>query len=222
MLNKTLDDAGSLGMRAYRRCKSLLLSATLPPGSVVSQTELSARLDVPVTPLRDALRTLQAEGLVQVMPRAGIRILRPDADLIRNTFQLRRLLEREAVRRFTEQADGAAIQALADRHAALRSRLSDLSHADLRNRFRELDRAFHKALIASLQNPVIATVYERNEDQVTFIRNHLSNLVTLPVVRQTLDEHDAILHALARRDPARAARAMDRHMDRALHRALGI
>ena len=222
MLDNPDPDLGNLSLRAYTRCKALLLSAELDPGSVVSQADLSARLKVPVTPLRDALRTLQAEGLVQVLPRAGIRIVKPDAELVRNTFQLRRLLEGEAIRRFTETAAMDQIEDWIERHRVLQADLAALSQTALRERSRMLDRTFHAALVASLRNSVITKVYERNEDQITLVRNHLSNTATILLVRQTLDEHGAILSAVARRDQKRAGAAMHRHMERSLHRALGI
>ena len=215
--------ATSLSTRAYDRFKELLFTQRLKLGSVMSQAELSALLDVSVTPLRDAIRTLQAEGLVVVQPRSGIHILKPDTDLIRHTFQLRRLLEREAVRRTVETASDEAIAGWRQAHLTLSEDVSaGLAQPALGDRAAALDRGFHDAMIALLNNPVIASVYARNEERIALTRLYLRYATHAPTVRQTLAEHMALIDAFAHRDAKAAAVAMERHMDLALHRALGL
>ncbi|MDQ4060638.1 MAG: GntR family transcriptional regulator, partial [Pseudomonadota bacterium] len=113
----------NLSQVAYERFKKRLFARELPLGAVMSQSELCELLDVPVTPLRDAIRTLQAEGLVEILPRSGIRIPKPDTDLIRHTFQLRRILEREGVRQFLKVSSDDEIARWRLRHAELQDRI---------------------------------------------------------------------------------------------------
>ena len=80
----------SLSDVAYQRFKQRLFDHTIEPGAVMTQGQLSEMLDVPVTPLRDAIRTLHAEGLVEILPRNGIRMVRPGMEIIRHTYQMRR------------------------------------------------------------------------------------------------------------------------------------
>jgi DNA-binding GntR family transcriptional regulator len=213
----------SLSKFAYDRFKDMLFARQVTLGAVMSQSELSRLLDVPVTPLRDAIRTLQAEGLVTVQPRSGIRIFKPDTDLIKNTFQLRRLIEREAVRLATETASDQLIKSWHNAHLALRFDVEKgLEQPELGDRAAALDRSFHGALVGCLRNSVIVSVYNRNEEQIALIRLYMSYAMHGPVVEQTIAEHLALIEALARRDAAGAATAIDRHIDLALHRALGI
>jgi DNA-binding GntR family transcriptional regulator len=189
----------------------------------MSQSELCELLDVPVTPLRDAIRTLQAEGLVEILPRSGIRIPKPDTDLIRHTFQLRRILEREGVRQFLKVSSDDEIARWRLRHAELQDRIESgsLRQPELGDELTDVDKGFHTAIIGSLRNPIIDVFYRRNEEQILLIRVDQRYVLSPPLVRQTLEEHFAILASLEQRDEPAAIAAMERHMDMAMRRALG-
>ena len=73
---------------AYKRLLEGLFSRKIAAGSFVSQASLVEILDVPVQPLRDALRVLEAEGVLAVHPRSGIEFLKPDLELARSTCLL--------------------------------------------------------------------------------------------------------------------------------------
>ena len=74
---------------------------------------------MPISPLREAIQVLEAEGLLTVMPRSGIRIVQPDMELIKNAYQLRRVLEREAVLKFAVSCPRTKLDAWAERHVEL-------------------------------------------------------------------------------------------------------
>jgi len=69
-------------------------------GAFLSQAELSALVDVPIAPLRDALRMLEAEGVLTIHPRSGIQFVRSGLELTHATYQFRSIIERAAVRVF--------------------------------------------------------------------------------------------------------------------------
>jgi DNA-binding GntR family transcriptional regulator len=188
---------------------------------VVTQAELADLLEVPRTPLRDAIRTLQAEGLVEILPRSGIRIPRPDNEKVRQAFGLRKLLEREAARRAAETAPTQAILGWRARHEAMRADLPELDEPAQRDRLTELDVGFHAGLVATLRNPLIATIYRQVDERIILYRLDRAYLLTTPLILRTLTEHEAVLAAIAARDADAAGAAMDRHMDAALARALG-
>jgi DNA-binding GntR family transcriptional regulator len=72
-----------------------------------------------------------------------------------------------------------------------------------------------------LRNPIIDVFYRRNEEQILLIRVDQRYVLSPPLVRQTLEEHFAILASLEQRDEPAAIAAMERHMDMAMRRALG-
>ncbi|HVJ74668.1 MAG TPA: GntR family transcriptional regulator [Casimicrobiaceae bacterium] len=107
---------------AYERFKAQLFKRNLVPGQFVSQGELCELLDVPLGPTREALKRLEAESLVRLIPQRGIQIADIGVTLIREAFEFRTVLELAAVRRFTESADLATVEKLAK--LALRDELA--------------------------------------------------------------------------------------------------
>jgi DNA-binding GntR family transcriptional regulator len=213
-----------LSEHAYKRFKEFLITGQIKTGTVMSQADLVRILDVPISPLREAVQVLESEGLVMVMPRSGIRIVQPDMEAIKNWFQLRRMLEREAVSRYAISASTAEIDTWEQRHRQLAEDVdTGLDEPILSPRAAEVDDEFHHALVRSLRNPIIEEVYGRTREQL-----HLAGLVragarTTPLlVKVTLAEHLRIIDALQRQDVEGAMAAMDEHMTRAMHRAMGI
>src|SRR6185369_13600984 len=97
---------------AYERFKAQLFKRNLAPGQFVSQGELCELLDVPLGPTREALKRLEAESLVRLIPQRGIQIADIGVDLIREAFEFRTILELAAVRTFAKAADDATLAEL--------------------------------------------------------------------------------------------------------------
>jgi DNA-binding GntR family transcriptional regulator len=93
---------------------------------------------------------------------------------------------------------------------------------DLRARCRTVDDGFHEAVVAALRNPLIADVYRQTKARVLVIRLDQGYQLTPVMIRDTMAEHGAVLAALARHDRDGAVAAMDEHLTRALHRAMGV
>jgi DNA-binding GntR family transcriptional regulator len=213
-----------LSQQAYRRFKECLVTGQIKTGTVMSQADLVQILDVPISPLREAVQVLESEGLLMVMPRSGIRIVKPDMEAIKNWFQLRRMLEREAVSRYAVTASTAEIDTWEQRHRQFAQEVdAGLDEPTLSPRAAGLDDAFHHALVRSLRNPIIDEVYGRTREQL-----HLAGLVragaaiTPLLVKLTVAEHLRIIDALQRQDVDGATAAMDEHMTLAMHRAMGV
>ena len=95
----------NLGQQAYKSFKNLLLNKRLwKPGEFVSQIELVSETGVQISPMRDALQKLSAEGLVIISPRKGIQVTPASTKLIREVFQFRIIMEKEALLFFIENA----------------------------------------------------------------------------------------------------------------------
>ncbi|HEX2525023.1 MAG TPA: GntR family transcriptional regulator [Geminicoccus sp.] len=211
------------GQVAYQRFKEMLFAQRIQTGAVLTQAELMTLLDVPIGPLREALQSLENEGLVTMLPRSGIRIVKPDLTLIRNAFQLRRIIECEAVRKFAERATLAEIDRWIERHRSVMEKSqAGMAAEALMEEASGTDAAFHTVLVASLRNPLIDEIYERTKDQIRLIR--LDNLYLLSgvAVANTMMEHLRILEAARLRDHPAVVRAMEDHLAASLHRAIGL
>jgi DNA-binding GntR family transcriptional regulator len=206
---------------AYDRILECLFDRRVSAGAFVSQGELSDLVGVPVAPLRDALRVLEAEGILTIHPRSGIQFVRPGLELTRSTYQFRSILERAAIRIFAEEADEAEIDTLHRRHAALVRSIEEngLTQQGLVE-VDEMEHLLHGAVIAILRNPLIETSYRRMHNYLRLLR--LDRKFTAPVVLRTLREHLEILAACRTRDADRAQAALDAHFQAAMQRNLGL
>jgi DNA-binding GntR family transcriptional regulator len=206
---------------AYDRILECLFDRRVSVGAFVSQAELSALVGIPVAPLRDALRVLEAEGILTIHPRSGIQFVRPGMELTRATYQFRAIIERAAIRVFAEEGDEEQIEMLHRRHAAFVSSVekNGLKPEDLVE-LDEMEHLLHNAVIGILRNPLIEASYRRMHNYLRLLR--LDRKLTAPVVLRTLKEHLEIIDACRARDARRAEGALDAHFQAAIHRNLGL
>jgi DNA-binding GntR family transcriptional regulator len=206
---------------AYRAILQGLFDRRVPAGAFVSQSDLVRLLGIPVQPIRDALRMLEAEGVLVIHPRSGIQFLKPDLELARSTYQFRSILERTAARSYAETGSAAEIAQLIADHRALYDKIE--RHGVGPGTIEELEgleQRLHGAMISSLRNPLIETTARRLKNYVILIR--LERLVTHPLALRTIREHLEILQACAERDADRAEAALANHFQAALQRILGV
>jgi DNA-binding GntR family transcriptional regulator len=206
---------------AYERILEGLFDKKVPAGAFVSQSDLIKLLDIPLAPLRDALRVLETEGVLTIHPRSGIQFIKPDFELTRATYQFRSIVERAAVRVYAEAAEETAIAAILKRHR----RLIELISAEgfigkAQAELEKLEVALHGGIIDILRNPLIASSYRRMHNYLRLLR--LDRKVTAPLALRTLHEHVEILAACERRDPDAAETALNQHFQAALQRNLGF
>lgn len=215
------EPAQRLSEVAYERILEGLFARRVQVGAFLSQAELCALVDVPIAPLRDALRVLEAEGILTIHPRSGIQFVKPGLELTRATYQFRLIIERAAVRVFAEQGDEAAIATMLDGHRAMIAQIeaSGLSDATLEQVDR-LEQGFHGAVIGIMQNQLIDTSYRRMMHYLRLLR--LDRKFSAPIILRTLREHVDILDACARRDADGAEAALAAHLGAAIQRNIGF
>ncbi len=216
-----VESESNLAEKAYQAILQGLFDRTIPAGGEFSQAELIRLLGITAQPLRDALRTLENEGLVTMQARSGVRFIRADLELSRSTYQFRSLIERAGARALAEKGDAAQIQDLIDQHTAL---LEQLEHGELgpeeKKTLDTLENRLHGALTFYLRNPLIETTAKRLKNYLTLVR--LDWLTTKPLAIRTVREHIDILKACAMRDADAAEAALAAHFQQALQRLLGI
>lgn len=206
---------------AYERFKAELFKRNLTPGQFVSQGELCELLDVPLGPTREALKRLEAESLVRLIPQRGIQIADIGVTLIHEAFEFRTILELAAVRRFAVEADAAVIADLEERTTAVLKRLDGGSNSDPRllDAALQVDWGMHDLMVEAVGNRIMMTAHRQNFDKIRMIRLHGRSPRYIPLA---LEEHIAVIRALGRRDPDAAAAALETHLKAAERRALGM
>jgi DNA-binding GntR family transcriptional regulator len=206
---------------AYARIFEIVYERKLPAGAFVSQSQLVELTGVPVAPLRDALRTLEAEGVLTIHPHSGIQFIKPGLELTRSTYQFRGIIEAAAVSVYAETAPDADILALLERHKDVglsleRDGLTPQNAIDLE----QLEEALHGTIVASLSNPLIDTSYRRIRNYLKLLR--LDRKMSAPLALRSVREHIAVLEACKARDAAAAVTAIQTHFAAALQRNLGL
>ncbi|MGZ5703875.1 MAG: GntR family transcriptional regulator [Burkholderiales bacterium] len=197
---------GGTVQRVQDVVRDAIVRLELPPGTAIDKAALCARLGVSRFPVSEALGRLAAEGFVEVLPQRGTRVARIDLADCRQAMFIRRALEAEAIRAIVPRADAALLSALdknvREQEAALGS--------DHGGRFHELDLELHELLLGFLG-------YECVKHAVEAARASLdrARLFMCTPTRQlsTFAEHQAIVAAMKRRDPAGAVQAMESHLD---------
>jgi DNA-binding GntR family transcriptional regulator len=210
-----------LGDLAYARILQRLFERKIPAGAFLSQSDLVKLLRIPVAPIRDALRLLEAEGIVVIHQRSGIQFVKPGLELTRSTYQYRIILERAAAAVFAQTAQESELAELEQKHRdAIAAVERDGLNEDTRTQIEALETLLHRSIVGSLANPLIESTYKRLHNYVRLIR--LDRKVTTPLALHSLHEHMQIILACKARDPGAASTAMQAHLTSALQRGLGL
>jgi DNA-binding GntR family transcriptional regulator len=214
-------DGRRLSDVAYDRILETLFQRGLPAGAFVSQNDLVELLGVPVAPLRDALRVLEAEGVLKIHPRSGIEFVRPGLELTRSTYQFRTIIERAAVRTFAEVAPALLFDELEEEHRALVARLeTGPLDAPALEELERLEDRLHNSIVGVLSNALIESSYRRMHHYLRLVR--LERSLTTPLALRSLTEHLRIIEACILRDADQAEAAVRAHFSAALDRHLGM
>ncbi len=207
--------------KAYESFQQRLLALDLRPGQFVSQRELVALTGMPLGAIRELIPRLEADGLIVTIPQRGMQIAAVDLKLVRNAFQLRIILEKEAMANFAAKARDDEIEALAAAHERIVTRARKGVSRDLLEEAQAVDWAFHDTLIDSLGNDILSAIYRVNSIKIRLIR--LDRVLFSPdSLMPALKEHGDIIAALRARDAARAVAALERHLTSARNRAMGV
>lgn len=211
----------TLREQAYARFTERLMRREIQPGQFVSQRELVEITGLPLGAIRELVPRLEAEGLIRTVPQRGMQVAHVDLNLIRNAFQFRLFLEKEAAAHFARTASDAAIAAQRDAHEAIMARARAGGDAGLIADAEATDRSLHEALIDHLDNDIVTKAFRVNWIKIKLIRQNETRLydeLVLPV----MVDHMVIIEALGRRDPSGAANAMANHIANAQKRAMTI
>lgn len=205
----------------YRRFRQAMQDGRLRPGMVVTQAELCKLLGISLTPLRETLVLLEEFGLVEVKPRAGIRVVYPEVTFIRENYQFRSLIELHAIRQFAPNAPADWLAEMRQLHETLEGQLKrEETMPKLFERWVALDAEFHTQFVKSLQNHAISSVYDRIMDNINLARQVHDRTALRTRVIDSAGEHLAILSALEEGNADAAAANLELHFRASTYRTL--
>jgi DNA-binding GntR family transcriptional regulator len=193
---------------AAERLRDMIVEGHLAAGERVNEADLCAQLGISRTPLREALKVLAAEGLVDLLPRRGARIARLGAREVGELFEVLSGLERTA-------AELAAARVTAKDLARLRrlqQRIEQHHQARRRHEYFRENQALHEAIVALSGNVVLKETHARLMVRVR--RARYAAILSQERWDESVREHAGILAALEAGDARRAGELMHRHVAR--------
>ena len=205
--------------RAYASFTERLLAREIKPGQFVTQRELVAMTGFPLGAIRELVPRLEAEGLIKTVPQRGMQVAHVDLNLIRNAFQFRLFLEKEATALYTQNATDDEIAEQRARHEAIIARAEAGGDERLIEDAEDVDRLMHEAIIDHLDNDIVSQAFRVTWLKIRLIRQYetrIQNHILVPVMQ----DHLKIIVAIESRDPERAADEMSIHIGNARARAM--
>jgi DNA-binding GntR family transcriptional regulator len=197
---------------AYRRVRQAIIEGTYPPGARLVEQRLAEELDLSRTPVREALRSLHAEGLVDIEPNRGTVVRRVTVDDIADVYELRARLEAYAAERAAARLLPADERRLDDALVAFEAAVDAAMAGDHEAR-REVSRwnhDFHDALVAAARHQRLAAILARTVDQVLAFQAF--RRFTREELRRSAVFHRLIRDAVVHGQGGRAGALMAEHI----------
>lgn len=196
---------GRLHVATVEALRQMIVSGALKPGQKLREQELCDRLGVSRTPLREALRTLAAQGLVTLSQNRGAEVAALSLDDITALFDVVSTLEALAARLACKASTDEEVAEIAALHEQMRSHHE---RGELPEYF-VLNQRIHRAIIEAARNPVLLDVWERMAPRVERAK-YLPNLHGQRW-HAAMREHEAMVAALQKRDGESLAALMRQH-----------
>jgi len=204
----------SLPMLIEEEVQRVILSGEYAPGDRINEQELTLRFGISRGPIREALRSLEASGLVEQIPNRGVFVRRLSAEQAAQIYDVRAFL-------FALAGRLLALSASAEDIAALRgfvTAMDDAIAADDTDRYLRENFALHEFIVAHAGNPVLASQYLSLIKQLQLYRAR--NLSLVDSMQVSNREHHEMVEAIAAHDPDRAQAAHMAHVASAKQRLI--
>lgn len=198
---------GPQGQSVYERLREEIRNGVLKPGSRLTETELAQRLAISRTPVREAIRRLESEGLVDHQPRIGAVVRKLEYPEVMELYEMRTVLEATAARLAARAASPMELEDLVSIN-------TEMAAADAPpKRLVELNRLFHARLMDAARNRFLLRSMASVESTMLILGP--SSMESPDRAREAVQEHGAVLDAIAAHDGAAAEAAMRLHMEHA-------
>ncbi|ETI66237.1 GntR family transcriptional regulator [Neobacillus vireti] len=188
--------------------REAIVTAKYEPGQKLSETVLSEYFKVSRTPIREALKQLEREGLVEIIPRVGTCVSKPTETELNELFTLKEVLEGLAAGLFAENGKAEEIkkvqQAVTDMERALQTSDNKL--------YVEANSVFHETILEGAANSKLSFTLNMLLNQIPYNR-YVFITIEDPIRREkSLHEHQTILSAIIKGDSEEAEKAMRDHV----------
>lgn len=202
----TLHDA------VLNQLRDMIIEGHLMPGTRINEGLVGASLGVSRTPLREAIKTLASEGLVEIVPAKGAIVRRFSEEDTRQILEVLKILEQAGARLACLRASDADIRKIAQVH----KRMMALYKANNRLAYFKLNQSIHTAIVQASGNAALAQTHETLQariKRIRFVGNETPDRWAAAVA-----EHEEMIEALEARDGEKLAEVLGRHLDKTVDR----
>lgn len=209
-MSQVVDGAGngSIQARVIAEMRRRIISGDLPPDVNLSELALAEEFGVSRTPVREAFKQLQTEGLVEIRPRVGTFVTTPSRREITELFEMKELLEGAAARLLAQRGRVPELDRLEEN---LREADAAVQRDDTA-RYAELVQEFHDLLIVGSDNRKLEAHYRTLMNQLAYPRLVTTSLSQPGRPAQSDQEHHRVVELIAAKDGDSAERVMREHV----------
>lgn len=210
--------AHSLTSAVQAEIERLILAGELAPGSKLTEANLAERLGVSRGPIREAFRILEEAGLVRLEKNRGVFVRSIPLDEAMEIYDLRAMVDEAAGRALAERITAEQLKQLRTMVEQMERLVKDGHNTSASDAYHGLNLAFHDSIVAFVGNRKLIDLYRRLVKELSLFRRvNLADGQQLPV---SVQEHRAILKAIAAGDGDGAARALRAHVLESKERTL--
>jgi DNA-binding GntR family transcriptional regulator len=203
---RSIEQPLQLAKLAYEALRDSILSGHLAPGSIVNEMALAKELGISRTPVREALLELSSQGLVEILPRKGVRIKYFTEQDVHEVCEIRELIELAVVEGMARDGTGRSPKRL---ESALEQQRKAVKKGDMRE-FLEADRRFHLSLTGLTDNRRLRRILENLGDLIHVMGTE--GLTREGRVVEVLEEHQNVVDSLKQGKIREAKEAMRLHL----------
>jgi DNA-binding GntR family transcriptional regulator len=211
----------TLRSQAYEKFIEALISRNLSSGQFVTQRQLVELTGFPLGAVRELIPRLEGDGLINTLSRRGLQIPHVDVNLVRNAYEFRLVLEKEALLRFIATVSDEEIAAIEKQHRDIIEQIAGgpVSQA-IADDAQAMDWSFHNSIIAAMHNEIVSSTYRVNSIKIRLTYQGRLRL-TARNLKRVMTEHLAIIQGIAKRDVPGAVAALTSHIEASRSVALG-
>lgn len=206
----------TLHEEVLERLRDMIIEGRLEPGQRINEGPVGAQLGVSRTPMREAIKTLASEGLVEILPAKGAVVRKFTARDLYQVLEVLKALEQLGGRIACEQASDETIEAI----HILHKRMLEFYAARERLEYFKLNQAIHTATVAASGNQVLVEMHGTLQSRIKrlrFIGNEGPEKWAGAVA-----EHEEMMAALLKRDADALSAAIGKHMESTLTRVRDV
>lgn len=189
--------------------REAIFSGELNPGDRIIETYWAKELGGSQGPVREAIRDLEAMGLVETVPFKGSRVRTLTEKDVRDNYSVRICLESKSIRDAITQLDDEQMAELTERLRSILHEMDDCANRGDLRQFTDCDTAFHRAIIDATGNQVLRKLWEQCNMRNWF---RFSALTDAKSLRQLQSGHQQILEAICARDIKTATSTLENHL----------